>query len=557
VDEHGRFLLGRVVVVCPARGGSSCQVTVRQVDTSRLHILPLAFDIPSGRSSKIRLRLTAGSLHELRRLHSARAAVEITARQGLGPPVRKRVRLRLLAPRHEPRPRLRGRALTGRPIADPDAPAPGAASGGSDGGLTVGISEQWEAMFGDPRFRALGVKTARLVVAWNAIWQEPDRVASWLNSAAASGVQPLVAFDHDRADRCPAAPCALPSVEAYEAAVRAFLAAHPQVRLITPWNEANHAAEPTAGRPDRAAAYYNAARRACPSCTLVAADVIDGTGMLGWLAAYKDGLNEAPQVWGLHDYYDTTYFTTSGLRDYLGAVTGQVWLTETGGIVELRTREGQVSLPHDELRARASVSFAFEEARAFASRVGRMYLYQWRADSQGRFDAGLIRPDGSSRPALEVVRAQLAETAGPSGTPGASVSASGAPGPPRALPGPVTVRASGASDVRLRCPAGVSGRCVGRLWVEDVALQTVTLVNGRVPAYVLRPMARSFALAPRRGSRVRFAVPRSVLVPAWSHRQLRLRLMVASPDEPFALRARWRADAWRPPNGLSPRRRAR
>jgi hypothetical protein len=58
-------------------------------------------------------------------------------------------------------------------------------------------------------------------------------------------------------------------------------------------------------------------------------------------------------------------------------------------------------------------------------------------------------------------------------------------------------------------------------------------------------------------SRVRFAVPRSVLVRAWGRRQLRLRLMVASPDEPFALRARWRADAWRPPNRLSPRRRAR
>ena len=56
---------------------------------------------------------------------------------------------------------------------------------------------------------------------------------------------------------------------------------------------------------------------------------------------------------------------------------------------------------------------------------------------------------------------------------------------------------------------------------------------------------------------VRFSVPRAVLVHAWGRRQLRLRLMVASPDEPFALRARWRADAWRPPTRLSPRRRAR
>ena len=100
-------------------------------------------------------------------------------------------------------------------------------------------------------------------------------------------------------------------------------------------------------------------------------------------------------------------------------------------------------------------------------------------------------------------------------------------------------------------------RCAGRLWIEDAALATVTLVNGRPPAYVLRPVGRPFLLAAGRGARVRFAVPRSVLVHAWGHRQLRLRLMVASPDEPFALRARWRADAWRPPARLSPRRRAR
>jgi hypothetical protein len=186
-----------------------------------------------------------------------------------------------------------------------------------------------------------------------------------------------------------------------------------------------------------------------------------------------------------------------------------------------------------------------------------MYLYQWQADAQGRFDAGLIRPDGSSRPALDVVRTQLAAAAGPGPAPGASTSATGVPGPPRAVPGPVTVRASGAADVRLRCPAGASARCSGRIWIQDTALATVTLVNGRVPAYVLRPIGRPFRVAAWHAARVRFAVPRSVLVRAWSRRQLRLRLMVASPEEPFALRARWRADAWRPPNGLSPRRRAR
>jgi hypothetical protein len=121
----------------------------------------------------------------------------------------------------------------------------------------------------------------------------------------------------------------------------------------------------------------------------------------------------------------------------------------------------------------------------------------------------------------------------------------------------VTVRASGSADVRVRCPWGGTSRCSGRLWIQDAALTTVTLVNGRLPAYVLHPVGRPFRAAGRRGAHVHFVVPRSVLVPAWAHRQLRLRLMVVSSDEPFALRARWRADAWRPPTRVSPRRRAR
>jgi hypothetical protein len=140
---------------------------------------------------------------------------------------------------------------------------------------------------------------------------------------------------------------------------------------------------------------------------------------------------------------------------------------------------------------------------------------------------------------------------------GATASTTAAPGLPYAVPGPVTVRASGAADVRLRCPSGATPRCSGRLWIESAALATVTLVNGRPPAYVLRPVGRPFRATGRHGAHVRFRVPRSVLVPAWGHRQLRLRLMVASPSEPFALRARWRADAWRPPTRVSPRRRAR
>jgi hypothetical protein len=111
--------------------------------------------------------------------------------------------------------------------------------------------------------------------------------------------------------------------------------------------------------------------------------------------------------------------------------------------------------------------------------------------------------------------------------------------------------------VRLRCTARASARCTGRLWIEDAALARVTLVNGRLPGHVLRPTSRAFSVVPGQRAHVRFVVPRPVLVHAWGRRLLRLRLMLASRDEPFALRARYRGDLWRAPTRLSPRRRAR
>ena len=210
-------------------------------------------------------------------------------------------------------------------------------------------------------------------------------------------------------------------------------------------------------------------------------------------------------MWGLHDYYDTTYFRASGLEDFMRAVSGEVWLTETGGIVGLRTRDGQVSLPRDELRARASVAYAFELARAFPDRVARMYLYQWQTDPEGRFDAGLVRPDGSARPALTVVRAQLAALGDP------LPAAAGAP--PTAAPGSVTI-------------APVGRRHRARALRNRHTLRRSALDRGRPPrhgdarqrAVARRRPAAAVALGSRwldgRVARLRFAVSRSVLVRA-------------------------------------------
>jgi hypothetical protein len=213
-----------------------------------------------------------------------------------------------------------------------------------------------------------------------------------------------VAFDHAEGDRCPGVPCVLPSIATYEQAIAAFLRAHPGVSMLTAWNEPNHASQPTASAPAAAAAYYDAARRVCPTCTVVAGDFLDGASMATYLAEYKSALVTMPAVWGLHDYHDATYFQSSGVDALLRATTGAVWLTETGGIVSFTSGAG--SLPYDERRAADGVSWVYQLADR-RPRIARVYFYQWQGDPTNAFDSGLMGYDGTPRPGYHVVRARV------------------------------------------------------------------------------------------------------------------------------------------------------
>jgi hypothetical protein len=179
--------------------------------------------------------------------------------------------------------------------------------------------------------------------------------------------------------------------------VTAFLARFPQVRTFTAWNEANHVSQPTATRPEAAAGYYDELSAACPTCTIVAGDVLDSGSYVSWLRRFQAATAGAPQLWGLHNYSDVTYGTTSGTDAVLGAVPGTLWLEETGGNGVRRESAGRVLLASDEARAARAVSAAFALA-AQLPRIERISVYQWRAGATDLFDAGLLRPDGSERP---------------------------------------------------------------------------------------------------------------------------------------------------------------
>jgi hypothetical protein len=263
----------------------------------------------------------------------------------------------------------------------------------------VGIGDQNAAFFDAPLFRRLEIEHARRVVPWDAMRIRSERTLmdDWLAGARRAGVEPLITFGASRRD-----PDALPSVAAFRRAFQAFRRRYPQVKAYAPWNEANHRSQPTAGRPERAAAYYRVVRDGCRGCAVLAADVLDQEGFTGYLRRFQRALGSRPRLWGLHNYSDTNRFRTSGTRDMLRAVDGEVWLTETGGIAQFGR-----SFPYDLERQARATAYTFRLLR-LSPRIRRLYIYNWTgAPRDARFDAGLTNPDGSPRPAYRTLARNL------------------------------------------------------------------------------------------------------------------------------------------------------
>ena len=182
---------------------------------------------------------------------------------------------------------------------------------------------------------------------------------------------------------------------------------YPWVKSMSAWNEANHSSQPTWRRPKRAAQYYNIMRQECAGCRIVAADVLDSSNMLPWLATFKR-YARSPRIWGLHSYQDSNHFrplNATGTRQLLRAVKGEVWLTEAGGIVRFGTRYRGGR--RGERRAARAVKHTFDVARS-SSRIKRVYLYHWDADPKFiTWDSAFVAANGRARPSLDVLRKEL------------------------------------------------------------------------------------------------------------------------------------------------------
>jgi hypothetical protein len=268
---------------------------------------------------------------------------------------------------------------------------------------TIGIGEQHPDLFTQARFQALGVQHVRYIASWDTFasnWQRAE-VDAYMQAADAAGVKVLLGFGRSR-DRRKARK--LPSVKAYSTEVAKFRQRYPQVDEYVAWNEANHCSQPTCRNPARAAQYYLALRRRCQGCTVLGASLLDSSNMVKWAKAFERAAGSKRRiVWGLHNYIDANLFRTRGTRALLKAVKGQVWFTETGGIVK-RNNDSALKFPESPRHAAKATTFVFKLA-ALSPRVRRVYFYHWAPAPTKRptWDSALVDLNAQPRPAYDVL----------------------------------------------------------------------------------------------------------------------------------------------------------
>jgi len=281
------------------------------------------------------------------------------------------------------------------------------------GAYLTGVGDEHTAMFSNPLYQQLHTKITRYIAPYDAAVRadELGKAREWITDAEADNEQVLVAFYHSEHT-----PTKLPSVATYQKDVAAFVKDFPNVRQYQAWDESNRGniahvlASPSAST---AAKYYQSLRRVCAGCTAIGLDVLDAaviTPTLRYIAEFKREVRRLhtpmPTIWGLHNYSDVNRFQSWRTRQLIAAFGGQVWLTETGGIVQFGTdfknRHGAGLT-----RAAKALKFMFALAGRYPQ-IKRLYIYDWSGgDASTRFDAGLTNAHDQPRAGYLVVCRQL------------------------------------------------------------------------------------------------------------------------------------------------------
>ena len=277
----------------------------------------------------------------------------------------------------------------------------------------TGIGDQQTEMFASRLWQQLHTKIARYIAPYDAAVRpySLQLAKTWIGAAEAQHQQVLVAFYHSEYT-----PTKMPSLATYQSDVRKFIKLFPKVRQYQPWNETNRGNVPhmfSSPSAMESAKDYKVVKALCRGCTVLGLDILDGPSVspsLRYIGQFKRDIVHLkmpmPSLWGLHNYSDTNRFQSTRTRAILAAVPGQVWLTETGGIVKFAG-----AFPNKKgsglTRAAKALAYMFRLASS-NSRIKRLYIFQWSgATGAVRFDAGLTDPHYNPRPGYLIVCKQL------------------------------------------------------------------------------------------------------------------------------------------------------
>jgi hypothetical protein len=293
---------------------------------------------------------------------------------------------------------------------------------GSLAAYKVGISDQVAGSFLNTNYKGLKAKTARYITPYDVMKlpsDGPERTAlrDWIANATKAKQDILISFEHSHTQ---GRERHIPSSSEFTKDLTAFMKAYPKIKSISPWNEANRCqrvvgagpsrivvGQPICHKPGTAAAYYNATVKTCKklhrSCRIVALDILDQNNVkpsVSYVRSFTKKARPFPKIWGVHNYSDTNRFSTKRTKALLAATRkGEVWLTETGGIVKFGK-----SFPYSTSRAARALGCMFTIATS-NTRIMRLYIYNFTASQpDSDFDSGLVNPDGSKRPGWTVVQ---------------------------------------------------------------------------------------------------------------------------------------------------------
>jgi hypothetical protein len=191
----------------------------------------------------------------------------------------------------------------------------------------------------------------------------------------------------------------------------------PQVKQYESWDESNRGnvakafSSPSAVS---AAKYYQALLRVCKGCTVIGLDVLDAAVIsptLRYISEFKREISHLetvmPKIWGLHNYSDVNRLESWRTRELVRALGGQVWLTETGGLVQFAPYFPNIR-GSGLTRAARVLKYMFALAGALPQ-IKRLYVYDWSKGTTSaiKFDAGLTNAHEQPRAGYVVVCRQL------------------------------------------------------------------------------------------------------------------------------------------------------